>query len=266
MRHKSLGRRTNKMNEQWAVVTGASSGIGEEFARQLAQVGFHVLLVARRADRLEKIMRELPTPGKMIVCDLSDCSDRKRLKEEMQKLPLGILVNNAGFGRCGNFEENRKSGEEMIRLNIESVHDLTHEALRIMSEQRCGTILNVASCAGLLPCGPYMTDYYATKAYVRSMTEGIAEELRRAGSLVRVYCLCPGPVDTEFNSVANVRFALPGISSKKCVKEALKGIQRRKVTIIPSFLVRAGIFCQKLLPEWMVVRIIAHSQKKKIEC
>lgn len=253
------------MNDQWAVITGASSGIGAEFARQLSMEGYSVLLVGRRAERLAEVQKNLTTESEILVCDLALPEDRNALKARMQQKSLGILINNAGFGACGSFTENAEQATRMIHVNIEAVHDLTATACMIMEKQGNGRILNIASVAGLLPCGPYMTDYYATKAYVASMTNGLAEELRRKNSPVRVFCLCPGPVNTEFNQVANVQFSLPGISPETCVQQALRGMKHGKTIIIPSFIVRAGVFLQRFLPRKTVTFFIARSQKRKMQ-
>ena len=128
-----------------------------------------------------------------------------------------------------------------------------------------GTILNVASSAGLFPAGPYMSGYYATKAYMTSLTRGVAEELRQAHSPVYVGCLCPGPVNTEFNDIADVSFALPGISPEECVDYALRMMARRQTVIIPGRQIRAAVIGQRLIPTALTVRITAAQQKKKME-
>ena len=253
------------MNNQWAVVTGASSGIGAEFARQLSEKGYSVFLVGRREERLVQVQKALKNSSEILVCDLAEKTDLDMLKKRLQSLRPGIVINNAGFGVCGPFTDYAEEAEGMIRVNIEALHALTMEALCIMEKQGHGSILNVGSAAGLLPCGPYMTDYYATKAYVVSMTSGLGEELRRKGSPVRIFCLCPGPVNTEFNQVAHVHFSLPGITAERCVREALQGMARGRMLIVPGRVVRTGLFLQRFVPRRLVIHLIAGSQKRKME-
>ena len=133
-----------------------------------------------------------------------------------------------------------------------------------MEAEGGGSILNVASSAGLFPAGPFMSGYYATKAYMTSLTRGVAEELRQAKSPVYVGCLCPGPVNTEFNDVADVSFALPGISPEECVDYALRMMARRQTVIIPGREIRAAVIGQRLLPTALTVRLTAAQQKKKM--
>ena len=132
------------------------------------------------------------------------------------------------------------------------------------SDRDNGALLNVGSCAGLMPAGPYMAAYYATKAYVVSLTSAVAEELREMHSPVYVGCLCPGPVNTEFNAVANVQFALKGITPEFCVRCALHGIHRRKTIIVPGPLVAAGMTLGRYLPRSAYIKIAAHQQQKKL--
>ena len=233
-------------HRKWAVITGASSGIGAEFAKQLSADGYDILLVARRQDRLMEVQNSLNGHSEILVCNLAEQQEIRQLTEWIWKNQPVLLINNAGFGKCGEFAQSSVPDSDMIRVNVCAAHDLTLETLRMMEEQGCGNILNVASSAGLLPCGPYMADYYATKAFVTSMTMGIAEELRRKRSPVRIFCLCPGPVDTE------------------CVRTAIRGMQRKNVLIVPSALVRTGLFLQRFVPRELVIRIVARSQKRKL--
>jgi short-subunit dehydrogenase len=133
-----------------------------------------------------------------------------------------------------------------------------------MDYQEGGYLLNVASSAGLLPAGPYMATYYATKAYVASLTRAVAQELKEIGSNVYVGALCPGPVDTEFNEVANVEFALSGISAKQCVSYAIRQMKRRKTVIVPSLSIRAATTLGRLIPQELCIRITGLQQKRKL--
>ena len=191
--------------------------------------------------------------------------DCQRLFKELEGETIDIFINNAGFGVCGSYlETDDAREEEMIRVNVEAMARLFRFAVRRMHAAGGGTILNVASSAGLLPGGPYMAGYYASKAYVVSMTRGVAEELREMHSPVYVCALCPGPVDTEFNDRADVVFALKGITPELCVEEAMRGMLRRKIIIVPSTLMRLATTAQKLVPTPLLMPILAHQQKKKL--
>ena len=152
----------------------------------------------------------------------------------------------------------------MLRVNVLAMHRLFKFVLKKMDRQGSGTILNVASSAGLLPAGPFMAGYYASKAYVVSLTRGVAEELREQHSPIYVCALCPGPVDTEFNDRADVVFALKGISPQLCVDEAMRGMLRHKTIIVPSALMRAATTAQKLVPTPLLMPIMARQQKRKL--
>ena len=152
----------------------------------------------------------------------------------------------------------------MIKVNVLAMHTLCKFAVHKMQAQGFGTVLNVASSAGLLPGGPYMAGYYASKAYVVSLTRGVAEELREQRSPVYVCALCPGPVNTEFNDRAGVVFALKGITPEFCVDEALLGMMRHKTIIVPSAFMRLCTTAQKLVPTPLLMPIVARQQKKKL--
>ena len=251
--------------KKYAVITGASAGIGTEFAKLLAEKGYALILVARRRDRLEQLAATLKTECEIITADLGKEEECYRLAECIKNKKIEIFINNAGFGDCGHFVETELEKEMgMVELNVKAVHILTKLMLQKMKKANSGYILNVASSAGLMPAGPFMSTYYATKAYVTSLTRGIAEELRQIGSNVYVGCLCPGPVDTEFNSVANVEFVLKGISSAYCAKYALEKMAKRKVVIIPTLQMKMAMTFGRFLPNNLYVRIAAHQQKKKM--
>lgn len=246
-------------------ITGASSGIGREFARRYAKLGFRLILTARREDRLRALADELGTPCRVLPADLEKESECRRLCEALADEKIDIFINNAGFGACGGFSETDLDKElSLVRVNVEAMHILCKFALRKMRAQGGGTILNVASSAGLLPGGPYMAAYYASKAYVASLTRAVAEEQREEHSHVYVCALCPGPVDTEFNDRADVVFALKGITPQLCVDEAFLGMKRRKTIIVPSAFMRVCMGAQRLLPAPVLMPIVAHQQKKKI--
>lgn len=253
------------MKKTYAVITGASSGIGAEFAKRLAKEGYLLILVARRKERLEQLAQSLETECIVMTADLSNMQECEDMMQQLEAKDIEIFINNAGFGYCGETLNIDNATElNMIDLNVKAMHLLTKLVLKNMEHKDRGYILNVASSAGLLPAGPYMSTYYATKAYVTSFTRGIAEELRRKKSNVYVGCLCPGPVDTEFNSVANVEFALKGISAQYCANYAITQMFRKKITIVPAFKMKALVVLSRLLPTRLYVRIAAKQQRKKI--
>ena len=259
------GSMTGDGRKNYAVITGASSGIGLEFARRLSLEGYPLILIARRRDRLEALRRELGTECLLLPADLARREDLIRLCEDLVGRRIDVFINNAGFGVSGPFMASEVSREVgMIDVNVTAQHVLFKYILHRMEAEGGGAILNVASSAGLFPAGPYMSGYYATKAYMTSLTRGVAEELRQAKSPVYVGCLCPGPVNTEFNDVADVSFALPGISPEECVDYALRMMARRQTVIIPGREIRAAVIGQRLLPTALTVRITAAQQKKKM--
>lgn len=249
----------------FAVITGASSGLGAEFARQLAAQGWELLLVARRADRMQALADTLPTRCEIFPADLSQTAECERLVQALEARRVDLFINNAGFGACGDFLALDLDRElDMVAVNVRALHILTKRMAQKMQRQGGGALLNVGSSAGLLPAGPYMATYYATKSYVVSLSRAVAAELRAAHSPVYVGCLCPGPVNTEFNAVAQVQFALPGISAESCVRCALAGIRRRKTVIVPGRGMAAAMALSRLAPVGALIRLTAHQQKRKL--
>lgn len=246
-----------------ALITGASSGIGRDIAREFANMGIDLVLAARRTERLMELKDELDVNTEIITCDLSKREECIKLYEKTRHMAIDILVNNAGFGLFGEFSESELGREmEMIDVNICAVHILTKLFLRDFKEKDSAYILNVASSAAFLP-GPLLSAYYATKAYVLRLSEAIYEELRREKSKVTISVLCPGPVKTEFDKTANVSFSINGLTSKKVAKIAVRGMFNQKLLIIPGFLMRAARIAEKFLPEKILLRIAYHMQKKK---
>lgn len=219
-----------------ALITGASAGIGEEFARQLARRGSDLILVARRKDRLEKLAEEVPTTAHVIECDLG--SEAAKLPDKVAKLGVAVdlLINNAGFGTRGRFLELDPEREaEIVRVNCEAIVTLTHAFLPAMVERRRGGLITVASTAGMQPL-PYETTYGASKAFAISFMEALSMELRGTG--VRCLVVNPGPVKTEWQQVAgydeNTRI-MPGmISAEECASDALRAYDRGKRSVIPG--------------------------------
>ena len=239
-----------------ACITGASSGIGKEFAAQLAARGYNLILVARNTKALEELAAELACKCRIISCDLSKEAQCMQLAEELKPLDIHILINNAG-NHCKKFIW------DMTNVNIKALHILTRKLLPELMKKDRGYILNVASSAGLLPGGPYMSTYYATKAYVTSLTNAIYQELQEVHSNVHISMLCPGPVNTNFNETANVTFALPGISAKRCVSYCLKEMSKGRLTIVPSPLMRAAVWGSRFTPKKILLSILSRQQKKK---
>ncbi len=257
--------------DKWALVTGSSSGIGREIVKLLESYGYGSILVARRRSRLEDLAEVLKYKSYIIEADLSQSSTAKDLcqkvdqLEEKEAIRIDLLVNNAGFGDLGFFGDTDLDKElDMIHVNIESLHILMKHYLKRFVEEDRGHILNVASSAGLMPAGPYMSTYYATKAYVTSLTSGVAKELKDMDSRVVVSALCPGPVDTEFNDVANCSFEISGIGPDQCASEALENLFKKKTIIIPSKKMRLVNKLSRLVTRDMLINICGRQQKKKI--
>lgn len=248
-----------------ALITGASSGIGMEIARELAARGYELILVARRRERLEALARQLTVKCRILEMDLSSEEQCRQLYCRARNEDLEILVNNAGFGVCGPFATtNLERDIEMIRINIVAVHMLTKLFLHDFRMRNRGYILNVASSAGFM-AGPLMATYYATKNYVLRLTEAIREELRHEGSAVVISALCPGPVKTEFNDVANVRFSVPGMDARRCARIAVRGMLRNKQVIVPGMGMKAAMTARRFVPEWMLPRVTYHVQRRKLK-
>jgi short-subunit dehydrogenase len=241
-----------------ALVTGASSGIGEEFARQLSERGYEVILVARRIERLDQVAARLPGPAHVVPCDLA--ADATSLASKVADLGLrvDVLVNNAGFGTHGRFTEiDPVRDAEQVRLNCEAVVTLTHAFLPGMLERRHGGVITVASTAGMQPL-PYEATYSASKAFARTFSDALSAELRGTG--VRVLCVNPGPVPTEWQEVAGYeaghRPPVPGkISAEQVAREALRAFERGRRTIIPGRVIRLFMLINKPSPLSIKLRV-----------
>ena len=246
------------MTRAVALITGASAGLGVEFARQLSAKGHRLVLVARRKDRLESLAEHLGN-ARPIAIDLGEPGAAKRLMEDVGATGerVELLVNNAGFGLHGRFAE--ADGERqraMIDLNCGTLTDLCRAVAPGMIERRSGGILNVASTAAFQP-GPGMAVYFATKAYVLSFTEALHEELKPAG--VHVTALCPGPTRTEFGEVAGFRangaFDRLAMDSVPVVRAGLKGLERNRAVVVPGLVNKAGAQSTRLAPRALVRKI-----------
>jgi uncharacterized protein len=220
-----------------ALVTGASSGIGEHFARQLAQRGYDLILVARRADRLKQLGEELPVTSHVISCDLGADADQLPGQVSALGTEVDLLVNNAGFGLRGHFAKLPADRQaEMVRVNCEAVVILTRAFVPGMVERGRGGVITVASTAGMQPL-PYEATYGASKAFALNLTEALHMELRGTG--VKALAVNPGPVPTEWQQVAGYEEVggemMPGaIEAEQVVKESLRAFEADKRSLVPG--------------------------------
>lgn len=246
-----------------ALITGASSGIGRDIARELCARGYDLILVARRADKMEALKRELGCNCDIICCDLSVAQNCFNLYDSVANEDISVLVNCAGFGVFGEFVKTDVKKEiEMINTNITALHILTKLFLKKFMKQNDGYILNVASSAAFAP-GPMFSSYYASKAYVLRLTEALAEEIDKSGKNVHISALCPGPVDTEFNSVAGVRFTVGSITSRFAAEYAVKKMFAKKLVIVPGIKMKLARLGSKIVPNKILAKITYNFQKTK---
>ena len=254
-----------------ALVTGASSGIGRDIARELAKRKYNIIAVARNEEALNELKKELEGMYKINVdikaMDLVDRNRCRNLYEDVKEKygTIDVLVNDAGFGTCGNFIDTDLNKElSMIDTNITALHILTKLFLQDMVKADKGHILNVASIAGFMP-GPLMATYYSTKAYVVRLTQSIRQELFMIHSKVKISALCPGPVKTNFNKVADVKFNLLEANSKKVAKCAVRRMLMNRILIFPSFTIWLGRLLFKILPDQLSAFFCYFVQKRKIQ-
>ena len=244
-----------------ALITGASSGIGRDMARYLSGLGYDLVIVARRENLLKELKNELKTNIEVEVVDVSIKESCVALYERHKDIDL--LINNAGFGVFGEFTETDLDKElSLIDTNIKATHILTKLYVKNMKEKNRGRILNVTSIAGFMT-GPLMSAYYASKNYVVELSSAINKELKKDDSEVRISILCPGPVETNFNNVAGVKFAVKALSSEYVAKYAIDKTLKGKEIIIPGTLIKILYFLNKLSPRAIATDIAYHSQKKK---
>ena len=246
------------------LITGASAGLGVEFARQCARRGEEVVLVARRADRLEALAAEIGAKAHVIAADLTEPRAGTKVVGEIIARGMWVrtLINNAGFGLRGRFDELPLARQlEMIDLNVRALTNLTFVVINDMVLKGGGAILNVASTAAFQP-GPKMAVYFATKAYVLSLTEALHEEWKDRG--IKVSALCPGPTRTEFGDVAGIRtlgqFERLAMDAGPVVRAGLEGLDANRAIVIPGAVNKAGAWSTRLAPR-SVVRKIAGSLK-----
>lgn len=247
------------------LITGASSGIGRDMARTLSKKGYDLVLVARDEEKLNKVKEELEKNNVKIETIIMDLSIEENCKELHKRVEnVDILINNAGFGDCGNFTKTSLEKEmNMIKTNITAYHILTKLYLIDMKAKGEGKILNVASIAGFMP-GPLMATYYATKGYIVRLSEAIFEELKKEKSKVQISILCPGPVNTNFNKVANVKFHMREANSQKVADYAIKKMEQGKFYIVPGIDVKLAKIGAKLAPTPLISKITYMVQKRKL--
>jgi len=246
-----------------ALITGASSGIGADIAKELSNLGYDIILVARRKTRLAKVKSELNTKVEIISTDISSTFNCMELYNKVKDQEIEIVVNCAGFGVYGDFTTTSLDKElDMIDTNIKGLHILTKLFLQDFTKRNRGYILNVASSAAFQP-GPLMAGYYASKAYVLNLSESIYGELREIKSNVGISILCPGPVDTEFNKVAKVNFAIKSMTSEKVAKYAVKNMFKKKLVIVPGIMMKLNYRFNKFLPIKLLLKISYNIQSKK---
>ena len=246
-----------------ALITGASSGIGRDMARVLSQKKYDLILVARNQKELEKLKKELKTNVEVISMDLSSVDNCKKLYEQVKNKNIDILINNAGFGAIGAFRKTDMDKElSMIDLNIKAVHVLTKLFLNDFVKRDSGYILNVSSSSAFQP-GPLMATYYSTKCYVYHLTLAIYEELRHMNSNVKISCLCPGPVNTNFNKVANCEFKLDSLSSEYVARYAIEKMFKNKLLIIPGFKIKLLYIFGRFIPNKLKLKITYNIQYRK---
>lgn len=247
-----------------ALITGTSSGMGKDMAKYLASLGYDLIVVSRNKEKLESIYKDEKVKVTIIDMDLTDTDNCIKLHEMLKKENIDILINNAGFGDAGKFTKTNLDKElEMIDLNVKSYHILTKLFLTDFVKRDYGRILNVASIAGFM-YGPYMATYYATKNYVVSLTLGIIRELKKDKSKVKVSLFCPGPVRTNFNNVANVKFNIGSISSEYASIYAIDNMFKNKEVIVPPNMKLAKLLV-KIVPYNIVTLINSYVQERKVK-
>ena len=256
-----------------ALVTGASSGLGDQFARQLAAKGADLVITARSTDKLQALAAELRTSHnvdvQVVSQDLAAPGGALELCKKVDALGVQIdhLINNAGFGNSSRFHECDPEREtQMVRLNSEAVIVLARHFLPGMVSRGRGGVLSVASVAGMPPM-PFLATYGATKAFVVSWTSGVAEELR--GSGVHVSALCPGPVPTGFQEAAGVGIdgadKLLVISAEETVRRGLKAYAQNKTIFVPGAMNKIGMWGVKFTPRNLAARVVGAAMKDSVK-
>lgn len=257
--------------EKLALITGASKGIGKELALVFAKNGYSLILLARNTMELEQLQKELYAQyrceAKILSLDLAQPNSVAILLETFKNeiSQLDILVNNAGVGLVEKFADMPSEAlDNILKINIEALTKLTQRILPFMLAKKSGKILNVASTAGFMP-GPYMSLYYASKAYVLSLSQGLYEECKRDGVIVST--LCPGPTRTPFlqrarmDKTSILSSYIPMMTPEKVALLAYEGLMKNKRIIIPGIMNKLSVMLAWLFPNWIVAKITAALQK-----
>ena len=251
-----------------ALVTGASSGIGRDIAKELAKKGYYIIAVARNKEALENLKKEIDNVKVDIqILDVTNREGCIQLHDEMIKKYgfVDVVVNNAGFGTCGKFVDTDLNKEiKMIDTNITALHMLTKLFLIDMVKEDKGYIMNVASIAGFMP-GPLMATYYSSKAYVVRLTQSIRQELFMMKSHVKISALCPGPVRKNFGKVADVQFSLKEVNSQWVARYAVNKMFKNKILIFPGVKIWLARIGAKIMPDQFMAFICYFMQKRKIK-
>lgn len=256
---------------KFTLITGASGGIGEAFARRLAEDNHNLILVARSEEKLHQICDELMLKHQItahyIALDLTEFESDKKLFEETEKHNFEIdwLINNAGFGSMGDFAELELERElQMIDLNISALVALTHRYLPKMRERKSGVIINVSSTASFQAI-PYMATYAATKAFVTSFSEAVAEENREFN--IQITAVCPGPTETNFFAAADaIPFSAKGMqTSEEVVEKALQAVKSGKALTVSGFSNYVGSVFGTITPDSLITRTIGKYLRSKLK-
>jgi short-subunit dehydrogenase len=261
------------MAQPTALITGASVGIGHELARQVARGGYNLVLVARNADKLKAVADEMRTLGVQadyVISDLAQPSAPLGLFADLRNrgVTIDVLVNNAGFGALGPFDELDPQRQlDMIQVNVTAVVELTHLFLQGMIARNAGGILNVASTAAFQP-GPHMAIYYASKAFVLSFSEAIAEELKRTN--ITVSALCPGPTESEFRSRAKMDDSpvfrskfIPTMSAADVARAGYQAFRKGKRIVIPGIVNKLAVQSNRIAPRRAVTKVAGKINRSK---
>ena len=245
------------------LITGASSGIGKSMAMYMLELGYNLYVVSTKKEELDKIYKNFRDRVITIGLDLSIEDNCYKLYNKLKNKNIDIVINNAGFGDAGNFIETNISKElKMINVNIRAYHILTKLFLKDMIDNNNGRIMNVCSMAGFMP-GPYMATYYATKAYILNLTLAISEELKNDNSKVRLSLFCPGPVKTNFEKYANVKFKTSLLDSDYAGRYAIDGMFKNKLIIIPPNMKIIHLLV-KISPLSIILKINSRIQERVV--
>lgn len=240
----------------WAVVTGSSSGIGLELATQLADAGFNLVIHSRHLDKLQEVERQLKSVSnilvKVVASDLSENEGVDKIIQAAQGLNVGLLILSAGYGTSGNFKDGSLHSEvNMLKVNCEALLSLTHHYSQQFVRQKRGGILFMSSMVAFQGT-PYSAHYAATKAYVQSLAEALAVELKHHG--VDVVAAAPGPVESGFSQRANMKMSMSMKPSQVGVP-ILKALGR-KTTVLPGFLTKLLVYSLRTVPRWAQIKIM----------